>query len=83
METAPGTEVLAGSDFCENAVCQLGDHILTLQGHPEFIKAYSDSLLELRRERIGEDNYHGGKASLARNLDRERVGDWIVKFLRS
>ena len=83
VETAPGTEVLAGSDFCENAVCQLGDHILTLQGHPEFIEAYSHSLLELRRELYGEDNYHGGKASLGRDLDRERVADWIVKFLRS
>jgi hypothetical protein len=63
-------------------VCQIGDHILTLQGHPEFVKAYSDSILELRRERIGEDRYQGGKASLARQLDRERVADWIVKFLR-
>jgi GMP synthase-like glutamine amidotransferase len=83
VEPAPGTEVLAGSDFCENAVCQLGDHILTLQGHPEFIKTYSDSILELRRDRIGEDRYHGGKESLSRDLDRERVADWIVKFLRS
>ena len=82
VETAPGTEVLAGSDFCENAVCQLGDHILTLQGHPEFIKAYSDQIMELRREQIGEERYHGGKESLARPLDRERVADWIVKFLR-
>ncbi len=83
VETAPGTEVLAGSDFCENAVCQLGDHIMTLQGHPEFIKSYSDNLLELRRERIGEDNYRNGKASLARDLDRERAANWIVNFLRS
>ena len=29
VELAEGAEVLAGSDFCENAVCQLGDHILT------------------------------------------------------
>ena len=82
VETAPGTEVLAGSDFCENAVCQIGDHILTLQGHPEFVKAYSDSILELRRERIGEERYRAGKASLSRDLHRERVAEWIVKFLR-
>ena len=33
---AEGSEVLAGSAFCPNAVCQLGRHILTFQGHPEF-----------------------------------------------
>ena len=39
---APGTAVLAGSDFCENAVCQVGEHILTFQGHPEFVPGYAD-----------------------------------------
>lgn len=82
VETAPGTEVLAGSDFCKNAVCQVGDHILTLQGHPEFVKGYSHNLLNIRREMIGEDNYHSGMDSLQRDLDRERVADWIVSFLR-
>jgi GMP synthase-like glutamine amidotransferase len=80
---APGTRVLAGSDFCANAVCQLGDHILTFQGHPEFIKRYSETLLNLRREIIGDENYQAGMASLAQELDRERVADWMVSFLRS
>ena len=82
VETAPGTEVLAGSDFCEHAVCQLGDHILTLQGHPEFIKGYSERLLEIKRETIGEENYRRGMDSLSRDLDQARVADWIIKFLR-
>lgn len=82
VEIAPGTEVLAGSEFCQNAVCQVGEHILTFQGHPEFIKAYSENILNIRREMIGEDNYHGGMASLGRDLDRERVADWLVRFLR-
>ena len=29
----PGARVLAGSDFCINAVCQLDEHILTFQAH--------------------------------------------------
>ena len=82
VETAPGTQVLAGSDFCENAVCQVGEHILTLQGHPEFVKGYSENILNIRREMIGEVNYHAGMASLTSSLDRERVADWMVKFLR-
>ncbi len=82
VETAPGTEVLAGSDFCVNAVCQIGEHILTFQGHPEFVKGYSENLLNIRREIIGEENYHTGMASLGRELDRERVARWMVSFLR-
>ena len=83
VETAPGTEVLAGSDFCENAVCQLGDHILTLQGHPEFVKGYSENLLHMRREAIGEEGFHQGMASLVRDLHSDRVAEWVVKFPRS
>jgi GMP synthase-like glutamine amidotransferase len=81
-EPAPDSKVWAGSDFCTNAVCQLGDHILTFQGHPEFVKGYSENLLDLRRETIGEDKYRAGMDSLVRDLDRERVALWIVAFLR-
>ncbi|MEP5764499.1 MAG: GMP synthase [Halieaceae bacterium] len=83
VEPAPGTQVLAGSDFCENAVCQVGEHILTLQGHPEFVKGYSENILNIRREMIGEENYHQGMSSLSRDLHRERVADWMVQFLRA
>lgn len=82
VQPAPGTEVLAGSEFCENAVCQLGDHILTFQGHPEFIKGYSENLLNIRREVIGEAVYAAGVDSLQQPLDRERVALWMVNFLR-
>jgi GMP synthase-like glutamine amidotransferase len=82
LENAVGAEVLASSVFCENAVCQIGDHILTLQGHPEFIPAYSREIMELRREMIGESVYSNGVASLVRAPQRERVAGWIVNFLR-
>ncbi len=80
VELAPGSEVLAGSDFCEHAVTQLGQHILTFQGHPEFVHRYSETLLNIRREMIGEDNYRTGVESLSQDVDRERVAQWIVNF---
>ena len=51
---AAGAHVLAGSEFCENAVCQVGNHILTFQGHPEFVPEYSREIMEFRRKTIGE-----------------------------
>ena len=40
-----GAERLAGSDFCPNALLRYGDHILTVQAHPEFSRIYMQSLL--------------------------------------
>jgi GMP synthase-like glutamine amidotransferase len=83
IENATGARVLASSDFCENAVCQIGDQILSFQGHPEFIPAYSREIMELRRELFGEDVYHSAVASLSAEQEPEgdRVAQWIVNFL--
>lgn len=80
---APGTEALAGSDFCANAVCQIGDHILSLQGHPEFIPDYAREIMQFRRETIGEDVYRVGMQSLGENPETERIGRWMLAFLRA
>ncbi len=82
VRNAEGAEVLASSEFCENAVCQVGDHILTFQGHPEFVPGYSREIMEFRRDMIGEDVYAAGVASLAQEPERARVARWILNFLR-
>ncbi len=84
VKTAEGTRVLAGSDFCENAVCQIGDQILTFQGHPEFLPAYSREIMEFRRELFGEEIYNGGVASLGKGDQQgDRVARWVVNFLQA
>lgn len=82
IENAEGATVLAGSDFCPNAVCQIGDHILTFQGHPEFVNGYSREIMEFRREIIGEDVYQNGIASLAEQPETDRIAGWMLRFLR-
>ncbi|CAA0114564.1 Gamma-glutamyl-L-1-hydroxyisopropylamide hydrolase [Halioglobus japonicus] len=80
LEIPSGARVLAGSEFCENAVTQIGDHILTFQGHPEFVSDYSRSIMTFRREVIGEEAYTAGMASLQGTHEGLRVARWIVKF---
>jgi len=80
---AEGTQVLAGSEFCENAVCQVGENILTFQGHPEFVSGYSREIMEFRREMIGEEAYTRGVASLVNSPESERIGRWVLNFLRA
>jgi GMP synthase-like glutamine amidotransferase len=81
QELPPDARLLAGSAFCENAAFQLGDHILTFQGHPEFVPEYSREVMNIRRETIGEQTYQDGMASLEGTHEAARVADWIVNFL--
>ena len=82
MQPATGAQVLASSEFCPVAMCQLGNHMLSFQGHPEFMPAYSQELLDLRRDIYGEDLYQQGVESLSQPLDRAKVAGWIMDFLR-
>ena len=77
-----GMTRLAGSAFCPNAVAQVGAHMLTFQGHPEFVTGYSRALIEFRRQTLDEERYHDGLASLTIAPERERIARWIVDFLR-
>jgi len=83
LEIAPGARVLAGSAFCENAVCQVGDHILTFQGHPEFSPDYAREVMEFRKELLGDATYREGMASLGGIHEGSRVAGWILNFLHA
>ena len=80
---ATGAEILASSDFCPVAMCQINKHILSFQGHPEFVPAYSQKLLDLRRKIYGEDIYQQAVSSLQQPLDQQRVAQWIINFIAS
>jgi GMP synthase-like glutamine amidotransferase len=83
IKVAEDTLVLAGSEFCENAVCQIGDHILTLQGHPEFLPGYAREIMIFRKEKIGEKAYNAGMASLRRTHEGQRLARWVLNFLHT
>ncbi|NND66206.1 MAG: hypothetical protein HKN19_01345 [Halioglobus sp.] len=81
IDVATGAEVLASSDFCEHAVTQIGDHVLTFQGHPEFIPEYASAIMNVRRDIIGESAYTNGMDSLSGRHEGDRVARWIHNFL--
>lgn len=76
----PGATHLASHPFCPYAMYQIGEHILSLQGHPEFSKGYSRALMDSRRKNIGEYTYQQGMASLASTTDAAIVAAWIAGF---
>lgn len=77
-----GAVVLAGSEFCPNAMLRIGDRVLTMQGHPEMTVAIVDRLLDMRRDKVGEAVYEAGKSSLERRLDHDAMARWLAGFIR-
>ena len=79
-----GAVIIAASDHCNIAGFRIDDHILTFQGHPEFIPAYSREIMHFRREMIGESRVATGLASLdSEQHQGARVARWMLDFLSS
>ena len=76
-----------GDHFCllashQDQVMAMGDHILTFQGHPEFIPEYSREIMSLRHDMIGAERVAEGMASFeSRQHEGDRVARWMLAFL--
>lgn len=82
IEMPPGAEVLAFNDHCPLASLGIGEHILTFQGHPEFVPEYSRAIMGLRRQQIGEVRARAGFASLEGQPHQGAlIARWIVAFM--
>lgn len=78
VAVAPDTNVLAATTYCPIAMTSIGNHIFTLQGHPEFTRDYAKALMDKRRAAIGEPVYQRGVHSLAEPLDDGRALRWML-----
>ena len=77
----PGARTVVSNDHCENAGFIIGDHVLTLQGHPEFSAEYSEAIMAFRHDMIGAERVSQGRASLVTHQhEGPRVARWMVDF---
>jgi len=72
----------ASSDFCPIAGFQIGNHLLAMQGHPEFSKEYANALMVKRLDRIGKNTVKVAQQSLKNDADNHKVGAWIINFIK-
>lgn len=77
----PGSEVLARAGHCEVAMFRVGDTMLGIEGHPEFPAPYVEALIQLRKERIGEDIADEALAHVHDETQHDVVAQWIKHFL--
>ncbi len=73
---------LGGNKACPNAIIQVGKRMMSIQGHPEFSKAYVQTLMKDRVNRIGAEKVKKGIASLTLSIDLELFRDWVEEFLK-
>lgn len=87
IDPPPEADVFASSDFCRNAGLAIGDRIMTLQAHPEFLPEFSLALLEARRETVyPADLVDQALVQLREQDTREHsrhFAEKISRFLRS
>jgi len=76
-------EALAGNNFCPYYMLQVGSNVITIQGHPEFSKTYTQALLEKRQQNLGAVCYQQGMQSLSMPVDGLIVAQWFYNFLKS
>lgn len=73
--------VLAGNEKCPNGIIQIGERMLGIQAHPEFSKAYDQFLIRWRAEVMGEEVVKEALDSLEKDVHREVVREWVLRFL--
>jgi len=83
-ELPSGAEVFGSSDYCPVAAFKLGDRVVGIQGHPEFVPEYSAALMEYCRGwLIPDEVVDAGIASLTDSPDRDTLASWIVGFFET
>ena len=76
----PAATVLAGSAFCPIGMMEIGEHILTLQSHPEMTKPFAAELYAARRKHIGEEQVADAVASLEKETNEDVAAEWLLDF---
>ncbi len=77
----PGAQLLASSAFCPNNMMQIGRTMLSLQGHPEFTKAYAKDVMQSRKNILEKEVLAQGLNSLELEHEHTLIAQWLLHFL--
>ncbi len=81
VEKPAEARVFLSSDFTPYAGLAWGEDAISLQGHPEFSRAYAADLTAGRRERIGAGLVDRALESLTVPDDGALIGQWLRQFV--
>lgn len=78
-----GAERVGGNDAVPLGLYRIGDHVMSVQAHPEFTPEYARALYGVRREAFGDEVYHEAVGSLDEGTDNAEFGAWMASFYRA
>ena len=81
VEMPPDGKLLAGSDFCNVGMFKVGENMLGIQGHPEFLPAFSEALMNARTDRIPADTIAAARKTLDRPRSTAELATWMLNFI--
>ena len=80
-ELPANAELIAENARVPIAMFRIGDHIMSMQGHPEFSEEYAQDVASLRKDILGESLFNEASLSLMnKNSDRLEVTEWWIDF---
>lgn len=82
IDLPTGAELIASSEFCPNSLFQMGNNILSIQGHPEFSKGYAQATLQNRKQKIAPSQYEEAMQSWYKTVDDLTLARWWLEFLK-
>ena len=83
IERPAEARVLAGNDFCENGILAYGDHIWTLQPHPEFNNEFTGGLIDKRGRGVVPDQIlDQASQQLDTPVDSPTIATFLAEFMK-
>ena len=79
----PNARLLGSADHCPHAMFAVGNHMLALQSHPEYSRAYLRALIQSREAIIDQPTFQVGLESLEIEPHRIEPAAWLRNFLTS
>jgi len=83
LEVPPGARLLASNETCPVAAFAVDDHVLSLQPHPEMDVAILGNLINMRREKLGEDKYAAGIESIRHAHEGVAIARLMAAFIEN
>lgn len=76
-------ELIASNTRVPIAMFKIGDHVMSMQGHPEFTPEYAHAVATMRKEVLGEEVYQKASDSLKNQIaDNVEVAKWWIDFFQ-
>ncbi|MGL6259576.1 type 1 glutamine amidotransferase [Vibrio sp. WXL103] len=78
-----GMKVAARNDFCPNFMLVKDNHVMTIQGHPEFSSSFTQALTRQREHLLRPGQCQSALAEASKPQDSSLILHWISSFFET